>query len=175
MARASRDERRELRFAARRRTRGGENRAPVPVQRLARQVSDTAVVAREASAAAAASTRFWLIGVAAVIVLGLSILSGPIDQYFAGRDRVQLLQAQLGALDGENSRLSARAEELSDPDEVSRFAREQQGFHLPGEVPFAIVPPDTDEPLVEEAIPPTDEPDHPWYRDAWEWFAGLFT
>ncbi|MDX1510150.1 MAG: septum formation initiator family protein [Nitriliruptorales bacterium] len=173
-ARASRTERRELRFAARRRMRGGERRAPVPVQRLARQVSDTAVVAREAGAAAASSNQFWLIGAAAVMVLGMSIISGPIDQYFAGRDRVQLLETKLDALTGENARLAARAEALQDPGQVEHLARELQGWHMPGEVPFAIVPPDSDGPLVDEALPPASAPDHPWYRDAWDWFTGLF-
>jgi hypothetical protein len=36
------------------------------------------------------------------------------------------------------------------------------------------VPPDSDEPLVDEAIPPLGESDRPWYRDLWEWFSGLF-
>lgn len=173
MASTSKQERRELRFAARRRMRGGENRAPVPVQRLARQVSDTAVVAREAGAAATTSNRFWLIGVAAVTVLGLSILSAPIDQYFAGRDRVELLESKLAALSEETERLEARSNQLRDPAEIEKYAREQQGWHLPGEVPFAIVPPDAGEPLVDEAIDPIGEPGRPWYRGVWDWLSGL--
>lgn len=174
MARSARDERRALRFAGRRRIRGGDGRAPIPVQRLARQMSDTATVAREAGVRAAGGTRLYLIGVAAVIVLGFSILSGPIDQFFAGRDRVDLLERQLAALDTENERLQERAEDLRDPAQVELHAREQQGWHEPGEVPFVIVPPDSNEPLVDEAIPPLDERNRPWYRDLWEWFSGLF-
>lgn len=174
MARSARQERRELRVSGRRRLRGGDGRAPVPVQRLARQMSDTATVAREAGARAAGSNRIYLIGVAAVALLGFSILSGPIDQYFAGRDRVDLLERQLAALDEENGRLEDRADDLRDPAKVELHAREQQGWHEPGEVPFVIVPPDSNEPLVDEAIPPLDQRDQPWYRDLWDWFSGLF-
>ena len=168
---SEREQRRWLRRASKRRRRGGHNRAPVPVQRLARGVESTATAARDVGVAAVSGDKPLVLAVLAVAVAGVVLVSGPMQHYLDGRDRVELLERQLSALDDENARLQARADALQDPEQIELLAREQQGMIRPGEVPYVVVPPEVDRPRIAPAPPEDLTPDRPWYLDIWDTLA----
>ncbi|MTV25926.1 septum formation initiator family protein [Nitriliruptoraceae bacterium ZYF776] len=157
-------------------------RAPVVVQRVARVV---AAVLRAVAAAPAGLRRFWraarsgerplAVVLAFAVVLAVVMLSGPFQRYVDGRDRVAALQAGAAALDDEIARLEQQRDDLQDPENVELLAREQQGYVLPGEVPYTLVPPEVERPTIgnrHEAA--DDEVDRPWYARAWGSVTGWF-
>lgn len=85
-----------------------------------------------------------------VVALGLAsvVVSGPVQTWLEQRDRVVQLETTLAALDAENAELSDRTAELRDPEHVELAAREQQGMVRPGEVPYVVVPPVVDSPVI---------------------------
>ncbi len=169
-----RDRRRALRAATRRRVRGGENRAPVPVQRFARQVDDAAFVASSQVRRAMAGDRPFLVGLLVLLVLGVMVISGPLRSYLDQRDRVDLLERQFAVLDDANSDLSQRAADLRDPAFREILARERYGYVRPGEVPYVVVPPERDTSEIGEMLTVEDPEPRPWYRSAWDGLTGLF-
>lgn len=167
-------ERRLVRAAARRRRRGGHGRAPVVVQRMARGVGDTAYAAREVGRSAVAGDRPLAVGLAVLLILGIAMISGPFQTYLEGRDRVELLQRQLGALEGANAELDERREALGDPDQIELLARERQGMIFPGEVPYAVVPPESGVPRIAQRPDLGGVPDRAWYERLWYGLTTLF-
>lgn len=167
MSRPSRrEQRRSLRHASRRRRRGGSNRAPIAVQRAARHVEGRAVVARDVGERLLGGDRPLALALVGVLVLAVVMLSGPLQAYLDGRERVEVLEQQVAALSETNTDLGRRAEALQDPETIELMAREQQGLIRPGEVPYAIVPPEVDRPRIRDA---RGEPTAPtaWYERAW--------
>ncbi len=83
------------------------------------------------------------------IVLGVVMLSGPFERYADGRTRVEAL-ARHGsrARRGERAARAARRRTSQDPAELERLAREEQGMIRPGEVPYTLVPPEVDRPVI---------------------------
>jgi cell division protein FtsB len=169
-----RDRRRALRAATRRRVRGGEGRAPVPVQRLARQVDDAAWVASSSVRRAMAGDRPFLLGFLVLLVLGVMVISGPLRSYLDQRDRVELLERQLAVLDDANADLERRADDLRDPEYQELLARERYGYVRPGEVPYVIVPPERDTSEIGESLTVDEPAPRPWYRAVWDGLTGLF-
>lgn len=169
-----RDRRRALRAATRRRVRGGHNRAPVPVQRLAHRVDGAAFVASSSVRRALAGDRPFLLGFAVLLVLGVMVISGPLRSYLDQRDRVELLERQLAVLDESNAELSQRAADLQDPEYQELLARERYGYVRPGEVPYVIVPPERDTSEIGETLTVDEPAPRPWYRAAWDGLTGLF-
>lgn len=149
-------------------------RAPVPVQRVARRVEDTAHAARGVGVAAVSGDRPFVIGLVGVLALAVVMLSGPFQSYVDGRARVESLQAKVAALDAENGSLRQRQADLEDPTNIELLAREQQGMIRPGEVPYAIVPPEVERPLI-TAPAPEAEADVPWHRRVWEAVTTVFS
>lgn len=166
------EERRTLRAAGRRRRRGGEGRAPVPVQRLARKVEDTAHSARGVGIRAIAGDRPLIVAVIGVVVLGIVMVSGPLQTYWEGHDRVELLATQEAALDRRIAELERRRADLEDPATVELLARENLGYVRPGEIPYAIVPPEVERPQIAEPPPAEPAPD-PWYQRLWNAIADV--
>ncbi len=170
---AVRDQRRHVRQASRARRRGGAGRGPVPVQRFARGVADTAGTVRDVGVAAVSGDRPYVVALIALLVAGGLMLVGPTRTFLDGRERVQLLEAQLDALTAENEELASAASELHDPEAIELRAREHLGMIRPGEVPYAIVPPPVDRPQI---APPREvaPPEAPWYRRWWDAATGIF-
>lgn len=109
------------------------------------------------------------------VVLGVVMLSGPFERYADGRTRVEALRSTAATLDEENRRLDERAEHLQDPGELERLAREEQGMIRPGEVPYTLVPPDVERPVISEPrASEGDQPPPPWYARAWNAVRGWF-
>lgn len=153
-------------------------RAPAPVRRVAASISAAVGAVRRFFAAIAsgirrgvgaliAGDRPFLAVVAALLMLGVLMLAGPARNFLDGRSRVEVLEAKLAALTEENDRLDARTRELRDPDQIELLAREQLGMIEPGEVPYAVVPPEIDRPRITPPREPPAPPSRPWYDRLW--------
>ncbi len=169
-----RDRRRAMRAATRRRVRGGENLAPRPVQRLARQVDDAAYVASTRVRRLLVGDRPFQLGILALLVLGVLVLSGPLQTYLEQRDRVDLLEQQVAALDDANAELQQRADDLRRPEYQQLLARERYGYVHPGEVAYVVVPPERDPSEIGDRVEVDEPAPQPWFRDVWDGMKGLF-
>lgn len=108
-----------------------------------------------------------VLGVAVVLVVlfGAGVLAEPLANRRDADARVALLEEQRAALAAENARLEQRVEDLEDPLTIELLAREQQGLVRRGEVPYVLVPPETDRPLIAEPpLPVAEEPAGPLDR-----------
>ncbi len=170
-----RERRRVMRQASRRRTRGGENRAPVAVQRIARQVDDAAFVAQGRVRRAFDGDRPLVLGLIGLLAAGALVISGPLSSYMDQRDRVVLLEQQLAALEGANGDLQQRSADLADPEHQELIAREQLGYVMPGEVPYVVVPPNRDTSTFADTPEVEADLERPWFRRAWDTVTGLFS
>ena len=169
-----RDRRRQLRQATRRRVRGGERLAPVPVQRAARRVDDAAHVGVDRLRRVFAGDRPFILGFLVLLVLGVTVMSAPLRSYLDQRGRVDALEQQLEGLQAANGALEQRRDDLNDPDHQELIAREQLNYINPGEVPYVVVPPQRD-PSEISAPPATPAPDErPFYRKVWDALTGWF-
>jgi cell division protein FtsB len=139
---------RYVRAASRRRVRGREDVAPVPVQQAARKVDDAAHVSAERVRRALAGDRGLLLGLLGIVVLAVLVLVGPTRSFLDSRARVELAQQQLAALDAANAALEQRGADLTDPAHIEVLAREQLGYARPGQVAYSLVPPADDDPVV---------------------------
>jgi cell division protein FtsB len=173
-----RAERAAVKRGSRRRKRGGDGRAPVRVQRLARNVLDTADsaqhAARGATAAALAGDRPLWVGLLVLVAAGSLMLVGPFQSYLDGSARVDLLERQHSALGSAIAELEQERDDLMDETTIELRAREQLGMIKPGEVPFAMVPPEVERPLIAPARDVASA-DAPWYRRWWETVADWVT
>ncbi len=102
-----------------------------------------------------------------MFVLGGLVLAGPAQSYLDARDRVDQLQATVDALDAANAELRGRVEDLNDPVRIELIAREQQGYARPGEVAYALTPPEVERPRI-TAPPGASRPDQDpaWFERA---------
>ncbi len=139
---------RYVRSASKRRVRGREDVAPVPVQHAARKVDDAAHVGIERVRRALAGDRALWLGLVGILVLAALVLAGPTRSFLDQRGRVELAQQQLAALDAANAALEQRAADLTDLDHIEVLAREQLGYARPGQVAYSLVPPAEPEPEV---------------------------
>jgi cell division protein FtsB len=64
----------------------------------------------------------------------------PLRQYLSQRSQIGGLERKIEALTQERSRLERRVEQLQDPDELERIARECLGMVKPGEIAFVAIP-----------------------------------
>ena len=97
----------------------------------------------------------------ASLVFGTVLLAAPFENYVTARQRVALLAQQASALDAETQRLEQRLEDLDDPTVIELLAREQQGLVWPGDIPYVLVPPESERPRIVD-VPPViaeQEPD----------------
>ncbi len=115
-----------------------------------------------------------VVGVIGVLVLGVVLLSGPMQSYLDHRARVDVLEMQVDVLDAENEKLAARADALLEDETVELLAREQQGFIRPGEVPYALTPPEVERPRITVPRDGQTPPDPPWYERTWASLQSLF-
>ena len=117
--------------------------------------------------------RPMIVALLAVLVLSGVVLTGPVQSYLDARDRVAALEAKAEALDEANAQLEQRVEDLNDPLNIELLAREQQGFVRPGEVAYALAPPEVDRPRITEprAAPPPEPA--PWHVRVWEAVRGV--
>ncbi len=161
-------ERRELRRRSRRRRRGGDGRGPIVIQRAAHTVSGGGSELRYRVGRAVRGDRPLIVALAGVLVLAVVLLSGPAQNYFDSRSRVDALAVKADALEEENARLEQRVDDLQDPTTIELLAREQLGFIRPGEVPYTLVPPEVERPRLTTPRETPDAESGPWYRRAWE-------
>lgn len=137
-----------VRAASRRRVRGREDVAPMPVQQAARRVDDVAHQGMARLRRMVAGDRGLLVGLAVMLVVAALLLAGPVQSFVDQRGRLELAQQQLGALEAANSELQVRSADLTNPEHVEVLAREQLGYARPGEIAYSLVPPEEVEPEV---------------------------
>jgi hypothetical protein len=125
------------------------------VPRLLGGIADAIVAVRAAVRRAIRGDQPLVVALLAVLVLAVVIVSGP-------------AQVKADALDAEIARLEQRAEDLHDPRKIELAARESQGFIRPGEVPYALVPPEVDRPQITKPRDELTVDDRPWFERAWE-------
>lgn len=171
----ARHQRRELRRHGRRRRRGGDGRAPVPVQRAARAVHATGDGTRRAWETASSGDKPLILALLVVIALGATMMAAPAQRYLDSNQRVDHLRTKAAALEVENEQLRQRREDLTDEEYVELLAREQQGLVRPGEVPYTLVPPEVDRPRISAPREVREPPEPAWYERAWarvrDWLA----
>lgn len=159
---AARTARRRAR--SRRSTAGGGDAAPWWAVRQRLAAASAGV--RDLRDRAADGDRPLLAGLVALLAICVVMLSGPLQAYWDGHSRVDLLQRKHDALAAEVARLEVRRELLQDPAQIELLAREEQGFVRPGEQAYVVVPPDADEPRIERPDR-VAEPPAPWYQRWW--------
>ena len=113
-----------------------------------------------------------IIATLVVVVLGVVIVSAPLQSYLDGRDRVDHLATQAAALDEANAQLEQRAEDLVEDDTIELLAREQLGLVRPGEVAYTLIPPQEGRPLIAPPRGPDAAEAEPWYRRWWNQLRG---
>src|SRR6056297_1272962 len=166
--RARFQEHHEVRRRGRRRRRGGAGRGPVALQRVARGGVAVVGALRRGLGHLTAGDRPLVAVLIGAMALSVVLVSGPAQQYLDGSARVETLAAKAEALDAENERLEQRLVDLEDPATVEQLAREQQGFARPGEVPYTLVPPPVDRPVISPPRDGSDPQPTPWFRRMWE-------
>lgn len=139
---------RYVRAASKRRVRGREDVAPVPVQQAARRVDDAAHLGVARVRRVLAGDRGLLLGLLGIVVLAVLVLIGPTRSFLDQRARVELAEQQLAALDAANAALEQRSADLTNLDHIEVLAREQLGYARPGQVAYSLVPPADDTPVV---------------------------
>jgi cell division protein FtsB len=170
------EERRELRRLERRRRRGGDRRGPVALQRLASNTVGLVDDLRVRTSRAVRGDRPLLVALVGLVALSGLVLAGPAQSYLDGQARVDTLAVKADALDEANAELEQRAADLQDPLTLELMARETQGFIAPGEVPYALVPPEVDRPQITQPRDTAAVEAEVWHERAWDivrgWFGG---
>ena len=94
----------------------------------------------------------------------------PIRQIIAQERAVELTERKLEALNAENARLEALAEELTTPAEIERMARERFGLVREGEVGVIV---EWGAPAPEPEPEPTlIHDDRRWFERFWDFVTG---
>lgn len=169
-----RDQRRQMRAATRRRVRGGAGKAPMPVQRLAQTIDSGAAVATHRARRLFGGDRPFVLALLGVLVLGALVVSGPLQAYLDQRAQVELLEEQVRVIGEANADLERRRTGLNDAGYIELLAREQLGYHRPGEVPYVVVPPEEDRPEISPDLRvEVGEPS--WARNLWDTLSGWFS
>lgn len=76
----------------------------------------------------------------AIVLMLAATAIVPLRQYLSQRSQIGGLERKIEALIQERSRLERRVEQLQDPEELERIARECLGMVKPGEIAFVAVP-----------------------------------
>jgi cell division protein FtsB len=76
----------------------------------------------------------------AIILMLAATAIVPLRQYLSQRSEIGGLERKIQVLALERSRLEKRIEQLQDPKELERIARECLGMVKPGEIAFVAVP-----------------------------------
>ena len=162
-----RDQRRQVRTAGKRRRRGGAGRGPVVLQRAADRTRSAILAVRRGVTAATSGDKPLVVALLVTIGLAVVLVSGPTQNYLDARGRVEVLQMKADILDEENTRMQQRVGDLQDEETIELLAREQQGFIRPGEVPYALVPPEVERPRVTASRGDPEPAPPAWYERAW--------
>lgn len=115
------------------------------------------------------------VGFLGAFAAAVVLLSGPMQSWMAGRERVELLEAQAAALAEANADLTRQRDDLNDPAQLELRARED-GFVRPGEVPYVVVPPPVERPRIADPVAEGEEPDgdEPLLARLWKGLTSVF-
>lgn len=163
-----------IRTASRRRVRGSEDVAPLAVQQVARRVDDVAHVGVDRARRALAGDRPFVIGLVVIVLLAVTVVSGPLQSWLGGQERLDVARTQLAALDAATAELDQRAADLTDPEHVEVVAREQLGYAMPGQVAYTLVPPEGDAMTVDDTTT-AEVTATPWWQRVLDVVTGTAT
>ncbi len=169
-----RHQRRQVRTAGKRRRRGGAGRGPVVLQRAAAMVRSGVLAVRRGVTAAISGDKPLVVLLLITIGLAIVLVSGPTQNYLDARGRVEVLQMKADILEEENTRMQQRVGDLQDEETIELLAREQQGFIRPGEVPYALVPPEIERPRMTASRTDPEPAPPAWYERAWIRIQAIF-
>lgn len=147
-------------------------RAPKPLRVVARRVHGAVTGLRDVARAAVAGDRPLVVVLAVALVLSTILLSGPMQNYLAARDRVAVLAAQDAALTDDLARLRQQEVDLNDPEQLELRAR-RDGYVRPGEVAWFVVPPAVERPQIVPAPDAADPGEDPWWVRVWRNVTGV--
>lgn len=121
-----------------------------------------------------AGDRPFLLGFLGLLVLGVLVISGPMNAYLDQRVQRDLLSQQVGGLAVANGELSERAFQLREDEAVELLAREEYGLIRPGEVAYVVVPPAQDGEQIVEPVEVADLPEPSRLQHFWDLLTNWF-
>lgn len=103
----------------------------------------------------------------AVVVCAIAMsLAYPVREYIANRRDLAALQEEKARVDSETRRIAQQAEQIKDPNDIKRRAKEELHYCGAGEKCYVVMdsPPEQAKTAVKQqaAAPP------PWYQTLWE-------
>ena len=109
-----------------------------------------------------------------IIVIGAMAVT-PWASLTAATERVEALEGEQAALGDAVEELEAEADRLQDPLELEGPAREDLGLSRPGEVPYIVINPPTEDPSPVNAPPVSADAgdDESVWRRVGEWVSDL--
>lgn len=173
-ASSKRDKRRDLRARSKRRRRGADGVGPMWVQRGAQHSLVGIHRVRARIGQIFAGDRPFLLGFLGLLVLGVLVISGPMNAYLDQQVQLDLLTQQVGVLDTANAGLSERAFQLREDEAVELLAREEYGLVRPGEVAYVVVPPDRDGEQIIDPVEVTSVPEPSRLQHFWDLLTNWF-
>ncbi len=113
------------------------------------------------------TTRAAVLGLVLVaLVLSAAV---PLREFLAQRGDIRQAEAAQADAKARIAALQQRQQQLQDPGEVTRLARERFGYVLPGETLYTVLRPEAPAtPAPEDGVQvrPTS-PEQPWYQQVW--------
>ncbi len=109
---------------------------------------------------------------AAVICVLTLTIAGPVRTYFAQRTEMKQLAASEKALRAQIAELETQKAKLADPVYIAAQARERLGFVKPGDIPYQVqLPPSQQRPAEPGPQQQTARSNDPWYTALWHTIA----
>ncbi|MGK2880736.1 MAG: septum formation initiator family protein [Mycobacterium sp.] len=143
---------------------------PPPVIEPIRE-SIAAAVEQQSEQRLGSAARRAAILAAVVCVLTLTI-AGPVRTYFAQRTEMEQLEATEVMLREQIAELEQQKTKLADPVFIAAQARERLGFVMPGDIPYQVqLPPSDDAPAAPETRAEAVANGDPWYTSLWHTIA----
>lgn len=109
---------------------------------------------------------------AAVICVLTLTIAGPVRTYFAQRTEMRQLAASEKALRAQIAELEGQKAKLADPAYIAAQARERLGFVKPGDIPYQVqLPPSQQHPTEAGPQETLGRSTDPWYTALWHTIA----
>ncbi|MEI6253158.1 MAG: septum formation initiator family protein [Mycobacteriaceae bacterium] len=109
---------------------------------------------------------------AAVICVLTLTIAGPVRTYFAQRTEMKQLAASEASLRSQIAELEGQKTKLADPVYVAAQARERLGFVKPGDIPYQVqLPPSQQHPTATGEPTQSPHSTDPWYTALWHTIA----
>lgn len=109
---------------------------------------------------------------AAVVCVLILTIAGPVRTFFAQRTEMSQLEASEALLREQIADLEQQKTKLADPVFIAAQARERLGFVMPGDIPYQVqLPPSEDAPATPDSPLAAVNSGDPWYTSLWHTIA----